>query len=79
MGSRDSHGFFKISARDFELPTDVRRELYEAGASVEDAVGTGSGWELLCPTDSVGEVVGTLQSFGAYVYGVEPVPPTIDS
>lgn len=79
MGSPDRLGFFKISARDFDFSTDVRRELYEAGASIADAVDTGAGWEFLCPSDNVGEVVGTLQRFGAHVYGVEPIPPTIDS
>ena len=47
------------------LSTDVRRELYEAGAFVEDAVAVQAGSEFVCPSDCIGEVIGTVQRFGA--------------
>ena len=61
----------KVRASDF--PQDARRELIEAGVGLKSAVEVSGGWDLVCPEDRIGALVGVLSQFHATIYAIDPV------
>lgn len=61
----------KVRASDF--PQDARRELEGAGVRLKSAVEVSGGWDLVCPEDRIGDLVGVLSQFRAAIYAIDPV------